>query len=98
MDIKARTLWPDILVFERWINRNCKTCRQRYNPNHNAPDRGTCSVASKCLTYCTNDQTVPELVLEIIFGSAYRANVNDHTVAPYTCNSRKDRRGRPAHH
>ena len=94
MEIKARDVWPDLVTFEDWVNRNCINCRWRYRPNPDRQDRETCSIAAHCLIYHIKDQHIPQLALETVFGEARMLAIASHRLAPWMCNARLDKRGR----
>jgi len=95
MEMKARTLWPDLVVFEQWVCRNCINCRWRYRRDPDRPDQETCSITAHCLIYIIKDQLVPRLAVETIFGPMRTPTVDECTTAPWMCNARVDKRGRP---
>ena len=92
---KARDLWPSYDSFGNWVSRNCITCRWRYKPFPNTEPPETCNVPTQAFSDLVKDVSVSLDMAKIIYGPRLMATVPLPTPAPYACQSRKDKRGRP---
>ena len=91
----THTLWPTLLEFGQWTARNCPACRWRTQANPNGPPHAPCDLPPKvCILHIRNKE-LPAEFEKIIFGPNSGPIYDYIGLAPYTCRSRLDKRGRP---
>jgi len=87
--------WPNYMEFCAWVDRNCRNCKFNKQGSVGMDPSGPCPAPRLGLDAIIHLKPTPKIVISITCRPSNHVHTLSAPIAPYTCWSRIDKRGRP---